>query len=212
MSEKLRYILVVFILVLTSFSTSSAFDKWENWSTIGIDKKIKNAELSLSNANFFRQDYGWFVNNTQITFDFFTHKTCFVGVGYKHEFLQLPNQWRKEYRPYFRFFYQKKIGNWKIEDRTQYELRFIEGELFNRIRNEISVAYTKSDKITPFFSTEFFVNLDNMRYNRQRIFVGAALPLGKLEFAAFVGPEINRFPTGKWRSKYILGTGLSYSF
>lgn len=211
-SRNLKCILLTFLLVFSWGLKGTAIEKWESWTFIGIDTKIKNSELSIHNANFFHTDYGWFLNHTQITYDFFTHKKWFIGLGYKQEYVQFSEKWRKEYRPFFRLFYQKKFTNWEIEDRSQYEMRFIEGELINRFRNQISVAYTKSDKIIPFFSTEFFVNLDNMRYNRQRIFFGLALPVGSFEFLMFTGPEINRFPLGTWRSKYILGTGISYGF
>jgi hypothetical protein len=204
---------LAFVLIfVVGLSFSLAASDFESWNFIGVETKIKNAELVIHNANFFRHDYGYFLNHTQITYDVFTHKTWFLGLGYKQEYVKFPQRWRKEYRPFFRLFYQKQAGNWHFIDKSQYELRFIDGELIHRYRNQIIVLFKKYKGVTPIFTTEFFINTNNFNYNRQRIFAGAFIPVSHFKIMLFTGPEINKFPSGNWKSKYILGAGINYSF
>lgn len=210
--------IVILFLLLGLFAEANTehADDIEIWTLVGAQTQWKNVEFSLINANFFTTDGGWFLNFTQIGFDFITEKAISFGVAYKQQYVQFPNLIRTEYRPILHGYYTKQIGGFELSDRNRLEFRIIEGKMFNCYRNRIRMEYNVRDKFTPYVSTASFFYFDEFRYSRQRTTLGAVIPIKSLHLNIFGIHQVEcLFPKTDietWCTSFILGTSLSYSF
>ena len=208
-----HYLFSLGIILLFQFHLFGSDNEMESWTFVGGNIERNNQQISFHNANFFKQEIGWFLNHTQVTYDLGTDKSIFAGIGYKQEYVDFSTNWRREYRPFLRLFFQKEWKNWQLLDKNQWEFRFIDKDLINRYRNQIILLYEKQEKITPYCKTEFFVNVVNgLDYNRQRNFIGAFIPLSNFEVNLFVVHQYDKVAKNDWQHKFMLGTGLFYNF
>ena len=206
------FLIAITFLFLFPAKRITATD-FEIWTFVGGKAKWNNQQLFFHNANFFKKEIGWFLNHTQVTYDIGTDKSFFAGIGYKQEYVNFSTRWRKEYRPFLRLFYQKEWENWKLLDKNQWEFRFMDKDLINRYRNQIILLYTKPQKFTPYYMTEFFVNVvDGLHYNRQRNSIGSFIPVYNFEVQIFMLHQYDKFAKKDWRHKFTLCTGLRYVF
>ena len=214
--KKLSQLLILVVCILSVPEISQASDTdVENWTFLGGNTMIGKMEFSFHNANFFRHGGdGYFLNHTQLSLDFPSKSSWYFGVGYKQEYLEIPGlpKWRSEYRPMLHLYYEKNWGHFNFRDRSRWEFRFMDGELINRYRNQVQLAFTKFDKVTPYFSTEFSFYFDDFGYSRQRTILGAEIPIKKVNLNLFLGHQFNEDFIDDWNHKIMLGTGLSYSF
>lgn len=202
----------VSFILLVILSTKA--EEVESWTFVGAETKIKNTELSFHSANFFGHGFGWFLNHTQISLDFPSKHSFSFGIGYKQEYvdLQIRDKWRAEYRPMLHLFYEKKWGEFYFRDRNRWEFRFINGELINRYRNQVLLAYEKFNAFTPYLSTEFSFYFNELGYSRQRSIIGAEIPIKNVNLNLFFGHQIDEVIPEHWYNKFMVGTGLIYSF
>ena len=184
---------------------------FENWTFVGGETKWKNTELSFHNANFFRSQQSWFLNHTQVTVDFATHRKFFLGLGYKQEYVDFEERWRREYRPFIRGFYRNEFSLFQFINKNQWEWRFMDGDIIQRYRNMVMLRYQRMKRVTPFVMTEAFFYVKHFNYYRQRFFMGAAIPFKNIEVELFLGYEYTE-TLGTWNKKMMLGTGVSYAF
>jgi hypothetical protein len=211
--NRLLLLSIVFIvLIFGSFSTKAT--DFENWTFVGGGTKIGNMQFFFHSANFFRQGSDYFLNHTQMTLGFPSKNNFSFGIAYKQEYVEFSTQtnWRAEYRPMLHLFYTKKWVFFELSDRSRWEFRFFDGELINRYRNQVQVAFTKLKRITPYLSTEFSFYFNQLDYTRQRTIFGAEIPIKSLSLNLFLGHQINEDLPGIWTNKIMLGTGLSYGF
>ncbi len=185
---------------------------FETWTFVGGQTKIRNTGFFFHSANFFRNGSGYFLNHTQLALDFPSKKSISFGVGYKQEYVEFPNRWRTEYRPMLHLYYKKNGGNFSFRDRSRWEFRFMDGELINRYRNQLQLSFTKSKKITPYFSTEFSFYFDKFDYTRQRTILGAEIPVKNFVLNLFAGHQLNKDFPNDWNATIMTGTGLVYRF
>jgi len=213
MSQIKKLFLLFFITVLF-FINSPGAEEVESWTFIGAATKIKNMDLSFHSANFFGHGFGWFLNHTQISLDFPSKSNFSFGIGYKQEYVdfQIREKWRAEYRPMLHLFYEKNWGDFYFRDRNRWEFRFMNGELINRYRNQVLLGYEKFKSFTPYISTEFSFYFNEFGYSRQRSIIGAEIPIKNLNLNLFFGHQVDEFPKDNWYTKFMVGTGLSYSF
>lgn len=187
-------------------------EDYEVWTFVGAETEWKNVEFSLTSANFFVPEGGWFLNFTQVSFDFISKNNFSLGLAYKQEYVKFPNQMRTESRPMVHLFYNKEWGNFEFRDRNRLEFRIIEGKLINRYRNQLLLSYNKLKYLTPYISTELFFYFNPVNYVRQRTALGLNVPIKSVNLNLFAGHQINEGLPTIWLKKYILGTSLSYSF
>lgn len=209
--KKQLLLIIIFIVLIFECYSSTAAD-FENWTFVGGKTKIGKADFSFHSANFFREGNDYFLNHTQLSLDFPSKRSISFGVGYKQEYVEFPTYWRAEYRPMLHLFFNKKWGNFAFRDRSRWEFRFMEGELIHRYRNQVQVAFTKFEKIKPYFSTEFSFYFDELAYSRQRTILGTEIPIKNVNLNLFLGHQINEDFLDDWNNKIMMGTGLSYRF
>jgi hypothetical protein len=209
--KKSIFITVCFLLSIV-FSTRA--EDVESWTFVGGETKIENMEFSFHSANFFGHNFGYFLNHTQVSLDFPSKHNFSFGIGYKQEYvdLQITDKWRAEYRPMLHLFYNKSWGNISFRDRSRWEFRFINGKLTNRYRNQVLLAFNKFKAFTPYVSTEFSFYFNELGYSRQRSIVGAEIPIKNLKLNLFFGYQVDEVIPDHWYNKFMVGTGLSYSF
>ncbi|HKI89010.1 MAG TPA: DUF2490 domain-containing protein [Draconibacterium sp.] len=208
---KLKFLSIVFCILIFSFSSSKASD-FENWTFVGGQTKIGEMNFYFHSANFFRDGSDYFLNHTQLTLDFPSKKSISFGVGYKQEYVEFQNSWRAEYRPMLHLYYNKSWGNLRFQDRSRWEFRFMDGELINRYRNQVQFSYKKFKTLTPYFSTEFSFYFSKLNYTRQRTILGTQIHVKRINFNLFLAHQINEDLPHVWANKIILGTGISYKF
>ena len=204
---------IIFVILIFRSYSSKATD-FENWTFVGGATKIGNMHFFFHSANFFRQGSDYFLNHTQMTLDFPSKSNFSFGIGYKQEYVEFEGRsnWRAEYRPMLHLYYTKEWGFLELRDRSRWEFRFIDGELINRYRNQVQLAFTKFKRITPYLSTEFSFYFNKLEYTRQRTILGAEIPIKSINLNLFVGHQINEDLPEIWTHKIMLGTGLNYSF
>ena len=210
-------IIILFLLLgLFAKANTERADDVEIWTFVGAETQWKRVEFSLTSANFFTTEGGWFLNFTQVGFDFISEKAISFGVAYKQEYVQFPNVMRTEYRPMLHGYYNKQFGNFELSDRNRLEFRIIEGKMFNRYRNRIQLEYNVKDKLIPYVSTAAFFYFDELRFSRQRTTLGAIVPIKSVALNIFGVHQVDRLPPEldieTWYNRFILGTSLSYSF
>ena len=213
-SKKAKFFLIVLGIGFSSSIELFARDtQVENWTFFGAVTALGNTELYFHTANFFgHSNVGYFLNHTQISLNFPSKSNWSVGLGYKQEYVEFPNRWRAEYRPMLHLFYEKNLGTLNFRDRSRWEFRFMDGELINRYRNQLQLAFTKWEKVTPYFSTESSFYFNQLGYSRQRTIVGAEIPIKKFKINLFTGHQLNEDFLDVWNTKFMLGTGLVYRF
>ena len=211
---QIKKLLLLTIIPVLLFIYSSGAEEVESWTFIGAKTTIKNTELSFHSANFFGHGFGWFLNHTQISLDFPSKGSFYFGVGYKQEYvdLQIREKWRAEYRPMLHLYYEKKWGDFYFRDRNRWEFRFMNGELINRYRNQVLLAYEKFNAFKPYLSTEFSFYFNELGYSRQRSIIGAQIPVKQLNINLFFGHQVDEYLPEHWYNKFMVGTGLVYSF
>lgn len=208
--------LILLLLLLLLNSRAEKADDIEIWTFVGAETQWKKVEFSLTNANFFTGEGGWFLNFTQVSFDFISQRDINFGVAYKQEYVKFPTFTRAEYRPMLHAYYSKQLGDLEISDRNRLEIRIFEDDVFNRYRNRIQLEYNVNNKIIPYISTEAFFYFDKVRYTRQRSTLGAIVPIKSLGINVFGVHQTDRLFANtefeSWYNRFILGTSLSYSF
>jgi hypothetical protein len=213
---KTRSIILFLLLGLFVGANTEQAEDLEIWTFVGAETQWKNVEFSLTNANFFATEGGWFLNFTQVGFDFISERAISFGVAYKQEYVQFPNVMRTEYRPMLHGYYTKELGNFELSDRNRLEFRIIDGKMFNRYRNRIQLEYNVRDKLFPYVSTAVFFYFDEFRYSRQRTALGVVVPIKSLALNVFGVHQVDRLSPEldieTWYNRFILGTSLSYSF
>lgn len=213
----------IFLFLLLSICASAnteTADDIEIWTSVGAETQWKRVGFSLSNANFFYGQDGWFLNFTQINIDFISNSAVSFGIAYKQEYVKLPanirTDLRTEYRPMLHGYYTKQLGNFELSDRNRLEFRIIEGKMFNRYRNRIQLEYNYKNKLFPYISTAAFFYFDEFRYSRQRTTLGAVVPIKSLALNVFGVHQVDRLSPvldiETWYNRFVLGTSLSYSF
>ena len=216
MMYKLNKLRICFLLsgmlVFLSVQSRAGKTEVENWTFLGGETAIGKLGFSFHNANFFSHQNGYFLNHTQLSLDFPSKSNFYLGIGYKQEYVQFPTYWRAEYRPMLHLYYKKQWGNLNFRDRSRWEFRFMDGQLINRYRNQVQLAFTKFENIKPYFSTEFSFYFNKLNYTRQRTILGAEIPIKKVSLNLFLGHQINEDFPEIWNTKIMLGTGASYSF
>jgi len=205
--KSLFFVATIVVLVFTG-KIAKATD-FENWTFVGGKTKIMNMEFSFHSANFFNGESNYFLNHTQLSLDFPSKGSIYFGIGYKQEYVEFPGRidWRREYRPMLHLFYEKNWGYINFRDRHRLEFRFMDGELINRYRNQVQLAFTKFRGITPYFSTEFSFYFNKLDYTRQRTILGAEIPIKSINLNLFVGHQINEDLPEVWNNKIMMGTG-----
>ena len=212
---KLIRIVILFvtgILILKPAFAAKHESEVEAWTFVGGNTKFSDFHFFFHSANFLRSDGVYFLNHTQLTLDYLTGKSIFFGIGYKQEYVKFPSYWRAEYRPMLHLYFEKKIGSFVFRDRSRWEFRIIDKELINRYRNQLQLQYKEFNKFTPYISTEFSFYFDEFNYSRQRTIIGALIPIQSFHLNVFLGHQLNEDVLYEWRTKFILGTSLSYSF
>ena len=212
---KLIRIVILFvtgILILNPAFAAKHESEVETWTFVGGNTKFYDFNFFFHSANFFRGNEGYFLNHTQLTLDYLTGKSIYFGIGYKQEYVKFPNYWRAEYRPMLHLYFEKKIGSFIFRDRSRWEFRIIEKELINRYRNQLQFQYKEFHKFTPYISTEFSFYFDEFNYSRQRTIIGTLIPVQSFHLNLFIGHQLNEDVLYDWRTKFIMGTSLSYSF
>ncbi|NOR74216.1 MAG: DUF2490 domain-containing protein [Draconibacterium sp.] len=210
-SKRLLQLALLFVALFCS-TVSARASEFENWTFIGVNTEWKKMEFSVSSANFFIQGGGYFLNHTQLSLDFPSKNSFSLGVGYKQEYVKFPLKWRTEYRPMLHLYYTKIWGHFEFRDRSRWEFRFMDGELIHRYRNQIQLSFNKFNVITPYLSTEFSFYLKEPGYSRQRTVLGAGIPIKNLYLNLFLGHQVDKIIPGEWYNKFMMGTGLSFSF
>lgn len=205
------FLIAITFLFLFPAKRITATD-FEIWTFVGGNTSFSDYIFSFHSANFFRHEEGYFLNHTQLTLDYITGKTIYFGIGYKQEYVKFPNYWRAEYRPMLHLYFEKEFGNFVFRDRSRWEFRIINNELFNRYRNQLQLQYRKFNKFAPYFSTEFSFYFDKFNYSRQRTIIGSLIPIGSFQLNLFLVHQLNEDVLYKWDTKFMMGTGLSYSF
>ncbi len=203
--------IVIIILLSFGFNVSKAAD-FEIWTFVGCQAKLKPVNISFHSANFFRDGSGYYLNHTQLTIDFVSKRNVSFGIGYKQEYVDFTSHWRAESRPMLHLYYNKSFKNFSFRDRNRWEFRFIDGDLIHRYRNQMQLAITRFDKITPYFSTEFSFYFNKLVYTRQRTILGTEIPINNIKLDLFLGHQINEDFPGFWANKFMMGTGFKYIF
>jgi len=188
--------------------------RFEYKTFVGGQTTIGDGRLFFHSANFFRAKEGYFLNHTQLTYQFFKINKVDFWAGYKQEYVDFPflERWRAEYRPFIQMFYREKgeyIGFWT---RSQFEFRFIESELINRYRNQLRFSYERLDILKPYLTTEFSFYFDPLDYTRQRTIVGTIIPTEHFLFNVFVGHQVDKSEIEGWDNRFMTGLGLFYRF
>ena len=187
-------------------------EDFEIWTFVGAGTEWKSMEFGLSNANFFVPENGHFLNFTQLSLDFVSKNSFSFGAAYKQEYVKFPQYTRAEYRPMLHLFYTKEFGAFEFRDRNRWEFRIIDGELVNRYRNQLQLAYLKLKAFTPYLSTEFFFYVKQLDYARQRTLLGIDIPVKSVNINLFGGYQVNEDAPDQWGERYLLGTSLNYTF
>lgn len=201
---------IVFIFFLHPKSTIAG--DFDVRTFTGAQTKIKNIDLFLHSANFFRAKDNWFLNHTQISLYFPSKNHFNLGVGYKQEYVEFSEKWRKEYRPFVQLYYTKQFGDFEFRDRNMWEFRILEGQLINRYRNQLQLGFRRINHLLPYLSTELSWFIDPMDFSRLRTLVGVLFFLKHVNLNLFWGHELNENSPGLWSSKLMLGTAFSYRF
>lgn len=211
LSIKVFFKLRIMILLLL-FCSNETKAQDELWTIVGVKKTSKKVDWLLLNMNFFHPDGSWFQNNTRFVLDFKSNTNIKWGLGYQQEYVKFPERTRVEYRPMLFLYYKKQFGFFDLQDMSTMEFRLIDSNLMNRYRNEMALHYTKFTGFSPFVSTEFFVNLDQLNYAGQRTVLGIDFPIQNWKLNVFSFYETNKDNQGLYSDKLVVGSALVYQF
>ncbi len=208
------YIRFVFILVIiVGFNQKSfAAEPHQLRTSINLQKDFEKLKLTLNNANFFDLKGNWFLYHAELLIDFKSEKSISFGLGYKQEYVKLPDRIRVEYRPKLNMYYNTKWGFVKFRDRNRLEARFIDGENINRYRNQLLFSYDKFTKVKPYFLTEFWFRIKDMEYFRQESVIGLQFPFKVCDISFFYQQWFNKYAPNKWEYVHMPGTSLTFKF
>ncbi len=138
-----------------------------------------------------------------------------VEAGYRQAFLDLPDDWREEYRPMFALYWQGKLGSGRFSNRNRLEFRFFEGDAKNRqrYRNESVWRSTKkygAFELAPFVEEEFFYDITGHELNENWVTLGFSKSWAKGRKWKLGYRVQSRKVNGRWQERHLLVTGLSF--
>ncbi len=202
----------ILLLLLLAGNAKLYANSFEIWTFVGAGTEWENMSFYLGSANFFYAGGGWFLNHTQVSFNFATKKAVSYGLAYKQEYVKILKKTRKEYRPMLHLYYSKCFGHFEFKDRNRMEFRIFNSGTICRYRKRLSLHYTKINFIKPYVSTESFFYFNEINFARQRTVLGVEVPIRSLRLNVFGGHQTDKITTGYWHHRFMAGTSLSYSF
>lgn len=206
------FLLILFLMAIFIRTGNLYASDFDIWTIIGANKKMEKMDFSIRNVNYFKIDAGWYINFTEVEYNYKTLKEIKFGVAYRHEFIKVFDGFKKEYRPVLHLYYSKQFGEFQLVDRNRMEFRIFQTGSYTRYRNQFQLNYNTFEKFSPFLSTEFFINFNKIRYVRQRTTLGVKVPYKSIYVNLFGVHEIDNTNPEIWSNKIVLGASLNYRF
>lgn len=138
-----------------------------------------------------------------------------LEAGYRQAFLDLPGDWREEYRPMLALYWQGDLGEGRFSNRNRIEFRFFEGDVKNRqrYRNESVWRSSKTygaPQLAPFVEEEFFYDITGHELNENWLTFGFSKSFGKGRKWKLGYRLQSRKVAGDWQERHLLVTGISF--
>jgi hypothetical protein len=139
-----------------------------------------------------------------------------LGFGYRHVLSENKSTWKREERPHISATLKHKWAGYDLSNRSRFECRIREDvEDSWRYRNNMTVKspwkWTKQE-VQPYFTDEFYVDLDKEELNENRMSCGFSFKITE-----HVGAEIYYMwrrikSSNKWATHDVVGTRLKLTF
>lgn len=137
-----------------------------------------------------------------------------LDAGYRHAWLDVPGDWRDEYRPLVNLAWRGQVKGFSVANRHRMEFRFFERDRAQdrlRYRNETRVVAPKHwslGSLRPFLEEEFFYEFDGNGFNTNWLTAGLRAPIAKgLTFKFGYRWQAQEF-RDEWEHRHVLVTGL----
>ena len=126
------------------------------------------------------------------------------------------DEWQRENRPHLNVTLKGNMFDCSVSSRSRIEYRDRTAkEDVWRYRNKFTVKLPfelTSLKLKPYAADEIFITLNDDNVDRNRIYIGAVLPLGEsVDLDIYYMWQTSRYSDG-WKDINVLGTGLKFKF
>ena len=211
--------LLLFIgLLFFFFSEVQARDDWEYWGEYSFKYKITDkASLKIAPKMKARDDFSnpYFWESAQ-GMSYKLSKNFDIGVYHLAAKEDRAGKDKTESRFRGEFNLHALFKGMKLSNRHRYEYRtFNIGESKDRYRNRIQLTFSPIDvlghTLIPYISNEFFYDLEESEYNKNRALLGFSKKLSKkMKVGIYYMAESNRRGSD-WDEKHIVGTKLDFN-
>lgn len=193
---------------------------FQYWNTEGMSVKLdKNWKIELGEEFRFGDDAeDFYYQHSELGLiysDLF--KWLDAGVNYQLVYEEKDDDWQYENRPHLNAILKYDVRGLKLTDRNRLEYRDKEGGHDDgwRYRNKVTVKLPLQltrFKIQPYAADEVFIDFNEEKFNRNRLYCGADFKIfknlkGELYYLLQVSEKNN-----KWTDINALGTKLKFAF
>ncbi|UCG34762.1 MAG: DUF2490 domain-containing protein [Candidatus Omnitrophota bacterium] len=221
LGEKALIISFSFFLAVFFYQNAFAFDDgdFQYWNNESIAFKItedwkasfeEEFRLGDNGGNLYYQHSDWGVTYSGIA------EWLDLGVFYRNISEKKNSKWRREDRPHLDAAVKWELFDCAMSNRGRFEYRDREdAEDLWQYRNKFTVKLpfklTKV-QIQPYIADEIFIDFDQERLNRNRLYTGFSMKFTKsLKGEIFYLWQSSK-KSGKWSDLNVLGTKLKLSF
>lgn len=216
-----RLVFCIMILGVLFCNVGFAFDDgdFQYWNNEVVSLKInedweasfeEEFRLGDNGGNLYYQHSDWGVTYSGVA------EWLDLGVFYRHIFEKKDSKWRRENRPHLDAAVKWELFDCAMSNRGRFEYRNREdAEDFWQYRNKFTMKlpfkFTKV-QIQPYIADEIFIDFDEERLNRNRLYSGFSMKLTKnLKGEIFYLWQRSK-KDDKWSGLNVLGTKLKLSF
>jgi hypothetical protein len=213
------HILLFMIILWEPFSYGLDDGDFQYWNTETISCKLdEDVTITLEEEFRFADDAGDFVyQHSDLGLEYFGIADWLVlGANYRHIFEKSGGEWVENNEPHLNATIKWKAVGLSFSNRVRLVYRNREtGEDGWIYRNKFALKplkkFTKLS-IQPYIADEIFIDFDDNRFTRNRLYTGFELPLSENIKAGLFYLWQTSKSRGTWIDCNVLGTNLKISF
>ena len=208
----------LFLLQLTGDIFAYDDGDWQYWNTESIEGNISDRwKIKLEEEFRFGDSAGeFYYQHSDLGLNYKYSKWFKLGLNYRQIYGKKKGDWEEENRPHINGTVEWTWADFTFTDNNRLEYRVREDkDDYLRYRNKLTVKipfkWTKFD-IQPYVADEVFMDFDEGRFNRNRLYIGAGGKLTKhLKADVFYLWQSSK-SGNRWVDYNVIGTKLKIVF
>ena len=220
--EKTRFLTsgLMFTLALLAMGSAHAFDNgdFQVWHTEVQELKIDDASRIAMEEEVRLGDDGGnlYYHHYDLGYAYDANKHLTLGLNYRQVYDKKNGNFKIENRPHINATLKEEIAGFKLETRNRLEYRHFDYQEDSwRYRNKFTVKFPWKFtrlQIQPYLADEIFLNLNGIDFNRNRFYSGFTFNLTKNLKAEVYYLFQSAKSSGRWTDANVLGSKLKLAF